>query len=251
MVGRGRAGTWWRAIPLVALAGAVVAAPASLPGEPAVAGEGDLPRFTAWRYIVLHHSGTVGGNARRFDRLHRARGWDGLGYHFVITNGSGGPDGAIEVGERWWEQKHGAHAGALTVRALPEERNLYNELGIGICLVGNFQRRPPTSRQIHTLARLLRRLQTEFRIPSERIVGHRHVRRTACPGRYFPWRQIVRLTGMTFASRLGRRQPQPTLDRCVWCLRQERLLLEPLPGAGSAGAVTDPPPHRRDALPPR
>ena len=193
VIGTRKQRTGWRALPLLALTGVVAAAPSPRSGGDAGrAAPSELPRFTSWRSIVLHQSGTAAGNARRFDRLHRARGWDGLGYHFVITNGHGGPDGAVEVGERWWEQKHGAHAGALPVRALPEARNLYNELGIGICLVENFQRRPPTSRQIHALARLLRGLQTEFRIPPERVLGHREVRRTACPGRYFPWRQIGR-----------------------------------------------------------
>jgi len=42
--------------------------------------------------------------------MHRAKGWDGLAYHFVITNGHGGPDGALQIIPRWWAQKHGAHA---------------------------------------------------------------------------------------------------------------------------------------------
>ena len=51
--------------------------------------------YRPWRYIVIHHSATASGNAAEFDREHRARGWDGLGYHFVIDNGVGGPDGRV------------------------------------------------------------------------------------------------------------------------------------------------------------
>ena len=65
-----------------------------------------------WRYIVIHHSATAGGNAQQFDVAHRqVRGFDELGYHFVIDNGNGGPDGRVEVGSRWGKQKHGAHTG--------------------------------------------------------------------------------------------------------------------------------------------
>ena len=83
-----------------------------------------------WTCIVIHHSGTEVGGARRFDRAHRTRGWDELGYHFVVGNGSDTADGQVEVGPRWKAQKYGAHCRS------PED--YYNEHGIGICLVGNF-----------------------------------------------------------------------------------------------------------------
>ena len=48
----------------------------------------DVPQTDRqWRYVVLHHSATDSGSAAEFDKLHRRRGWDELGYHFVITNG--------------------------------------------------------------------------------------------------------------------------------------------------------------------
>ena len=37
-----------------------------------------------WTTIVLHHSATPSGNASLFDKFHRGKGWDELGYHFVI-----------------------------------------------------------------------------------------------------------------------------------------------------------------------
>jgi hypothetical protein len=46
-------------------------------------------------------SATDLGGAKRFHKQHKARGWDGLGYHFVIGNGSDTADGEIEVGHRW------------------------------------------------------------------------------------------------------------------------------------------------------
>src|ERR1019366_878150 len=62
-----------------------------------------------WRWIVVHHSDTTTGGAAAFDKMHRAKGWDELGYDFVIGNGSDTSDGQIEVGSRWTKQKIGAH----------------------------------------------------------------------------------------------------------------------------------------------
>src|SRR4030042_5047286 len=80
-----------------------------------------------WHTIVVHHSGTVQGSAAAFDAYHRQRGWDGLGYHFVIGNGTLSSDGCIETGYRWWEQRDGAHA------------KEHNKKTVGICLVGDFK----------------------------------------------------------------------------------------------------------------
>jgi hypothetical protein len=149
--------------------------------------------------------------------MHKRKGWDGVAYHFVIDNGKSGPDGRLEVTDRWWLQKHGAHAGALPADALPDERNEFNEMGIGICLVGNFEKAPPTKRQMETLSRLLRSLRDKFGIVPDEVVGHRHVKQTACPGRYFPWRQVFSALG-TPPQHLTRLAMRRTTERCAWCL---------------------------------
>jgi len=130
-----------------------------------------------WRYIVVHHSATDDGNAETFDAYHRRRGWEGLGYHFVIDNGRGGPDGRIEVGPRWRAQKCGAHTGGTP-------GNEYNEYGIGICLVGDFTKTGPSSAQLSSLRRLVSYLASEYHIPPERIIGHCDAPNatTRCPG---------------------------------------------------------------------
>ena len=131
-----------------------------------------------WKYVVIHHSATEVGSAQAFDRAHRARGWDGLGYHFVITNGRGGPDGAVTVGSRWLSQKHGAHCGGTPA-------NEYNEIGIGICLVGDFTDQMPTNAQIDSLRQLVSFLVRTYGIDSRNVIGHREApnARTECPGR--------------------------------------------------------------------
>ena len=133
-----------------------------------------------WKYIVIHHSATHSGSANEFDRSHRNRGWDELGYHFVIGNGDGSGNGIVEVGSRWRSQKHGAH-----IRINPNDDNWHNQHSIGICLVGNFDSSRATARQMQSLTRLVRFLQVEFHISSNRIVGHGDLMKTACPGRNF------------------------------------------------------------------
>jgi len=148
------------------------------PGEPAWFPRGGKisPR---WTTIVVHHSATPNGGARSFDRYHRNKGWDELGYHFVIGNGTDTPDGMVEVGSRWYKQKHGAHC------KTPD--NYFNEHGIGICLVGDFTRNRPTQRQLASLERLVGFLCDRCDISPARVVSHGSVtHKTACPGRFLP-----------------------------------------------------------------
>lgn len=149
-----------------------------------------------WKTIVLHHSATRKGGAKAFDKFHRNKGWDELGYHFVIGNGTDTPDGHVEVGSRWRKQKHGAHC--------KTKNNYYNDHGIGICLVGDFTRTPPTARQLASLKRLTRFLTSQCRIAPSRVTTHRGVtHKTACPGRYFPLASVRRgLSGGATASSL-------------------------------------------------
>jgi hypothetical protein len=132
--------------------------------------------------MVLHHSATESGSLASFDRDHRERNsWDECGYHFVIGNGTESGDGEIEVGSRWIKQKHGAHC-------KPPGHPEYNEQGIGICLAGNLDHYPPTSKQVEACRRLIRYLAEAYGIPHSRISTHGelHPEHTACPGRYFP-----------------------------------------------------------------
>ena len=132
-----------------------------------------------WTTIVIHHSATKTGSARTFDKYHREqKGWDELGYHFVIGNGTETPDGYVEAGPRWHTQKHGAHCKTPS--------NYYNDHGIGICLVGDFTKRRPTGRQLNALKELVAFLSRSCSIPASRVTTHGHInKKTKCPGRFF------------------------------------------------------------------
>lgn len=140
-----------------------------------------------WQYIILHHSASAEDSLETIDRYHReVRGWDGCGYHFVIGNGTLSGDGEIQVSERWLQQKHGAHT---KVSGHPE----YNQQGIGICLVGNFEETRPTELQVRAARALVAYLAWRYDIPASHITTHGRLAngRTACPGRYFPEELIL------------------------------------------------------------
>ncbi len=135
-----------------------------------------------WEFIVLHHTATAEGDVPTINKEHQKRkdsggaAWRGIGYHFLIGNGKGMKDGEIEPTFRWIEQADGAHAGSLP----------HNERGIGICLVGNFNKTVPTKKQLASLKKLMAWLKTETDIPDERILKHSDIKSTACPGKKFP-----------------------------------------------------------------
>lgn len=137
-----------------------------------------------WTSIVIHDLGEPGGDAESINRQHLALGYQGLGYHFLIGNGNGLGDGVIHVGYRWNEQLPGAHV------AGPDQAH-YNQHAIGICLIGNGDRRPFTDRQMAQLVNLVQRLQQKLGIPAKNVYLHRDLNaQTASPGRFFTAAQL-------------------------------------------------------------
>lgn len=146
-----------------------------------------------WRWIVIHHSDTKTGSAAAFDRYHKdVHHWDELGYHFVIGNGTGSRDGQVEVGPRWSKQKWGAHAGVKE----------FNELGIGICLVGDFDITRPTPAQMQSLTQLTAWLMVSYHIPASHVIGHRDAKSTNCPGRYMDIPALRSMASRTAAAQV-------------------------------------------------
>lgn len=142
-----------------------------------------------WRYVVAHHSGIEAGNARSYGAAHYRRGMEnGLAYDFVIGNGRDSGDGEIEIGPRWLKQIDGGHV-----------RNaFYNTHGIGICLVGNFEKRKPGRKQLESFVALVDWLREEAPLGTKpKFTVHRMVDKnhTVCPGRYFPYAEMKRRYG--------------------------------------------------------
>lgn len=163
-----------------------------------------------WKHIVIHHTATNSGSVESINAAHlknkdkSGNAWLGIGYHFVIGNGDGMPDGAIEPTFRWRTQIQGAHAGSTNKD--------YNERGIGVCLVGNFEKTPPTSAQRRSVKLLVQTLRAEYRIPSSEVVGHKDIRAssTECPGKLFPMAEVAADDPRVFLGLSSDAQP---LDR--------------------------------------
>jgi N-acetyl-anhydromuramyl-L-alanine amidase AmpD len=142
-----------------------------------------------WKYIVVHHSA---GNFATIDflqKVHRERQAsdpiNAIPYHYVIGNGNGLKEG--EIASDWRQRFNiwGAH-----VSGRNRERNL---LGIGICLVGNFEEGPVPEGQFIALVSLTKALMEEYKIPIENIAGHGHIEgeQTKCPGKHFPMERFM------------------------------------------------------------
>lgn len=122
------------------------------------------------KYIIVHCSATRAGlnyKAATLDSWHKARGWAGIGYHYVVDL-----DGQIERGRA--ETEVGAHAGAL-----------YNPISLGVCYIGGLTQDTEEPADTRTPAQkaALEALLLELlrRYPDAQIIGHRDVAVKACP----------------------------------------------------------------------
>lgn len=113
------------------------------------------------KYIIVHCSATAEGKdfrAKDIDKWHRQRGFNSIGYHYVIDL-----DGKIEVGRL--EIKVGAHCAG------------YNSVSIGVCYIGGCGKDGKTPKDTRTAEQRdsLRRLLIELkrRYPAAVICGHR------------------------------------------------------------------------------
>lgn len=124
----------------------------------------------AIKELVVHCSATPAGKPFRaadIDKWHRERGWESIGYHFVIPL-----DGSIEPGRPL--EEIGAHVSG------------HNTASIGICLIGGVDAngKPAetyNSRQYAALRLVLDGLRARW--PDARILGHRDFPKVAkaCP----------------------------------------------------------------------
>lgn len=132
-----------------------------------------------WKAIVIHDSGTMFATPATLEEDARRLGLKGLGYQFVIGNGSGLDDGELHVGQRWINQTAGAHT-------IGKDADWYNLNAIGICLVGDGERRPFTPAQLRRLTQLVDSLCRELNIPADHVYLQSQLAAAPSPGKYFP-----------------------------------------------------------------
>ena len=137
------------------------------------------PSSGKWKRIIIHHSATPIDDAVNMHKVHLARGMkNGLAYHFVISNGSRkARDGEIYISNRWKGQLDGGHV----------KKHSANQTSIGICLIGNFEIRPPTSKQLSALEGLCEYLIKKCKLRATDVTTHTifHPKHTVCPGKHF------------------------------------------------------------------
>jgi N-acetylmuramoyl-L-alanine amidase len=119
--------------------------------------------------IIVHCTATPEGRevtVAEVDKWHRARGFDGIGYHYLI-----GLNGVIHFGRP--DSKVGAHCEGQ------------NANSIGICYVGGLAADGKTPKDTRTAAQkaalivLIGKLKKEY--PDATVHGHREFAAKACP----------------------------------------------------------------------
>jgi N-acetylmuramoyl-L-alanine amidase len=106
--------------------------------------------------------------AQVIDKWHRERGFDCIGYHWVVRR-----SGIVEKGRP--ESQIGAHCLGQ------------NEASIGICWVGTHK---PTPAQINALDAFYRRFQSEKQWGPESWHGHNEFTNKECPGISMEWLRL-------------------------------------------------------------
>ncbi len=138
-----------------------------------------------WKYIVIHHSAGSSGTIEFLQQVHRDRQAgdpiDAIPYHYVIGNGNG-----LQMGEIASDWRRDFNIWGTHVSANNMSRNF---LGIGICLIGNFEEKNVPAKQFESLVSLTKSLMREHTIPGRNVVFHGMIEgeSTKCPGRNFPF----------------------------------------------------------------
>lgn len=121
-------------------------------------------------YIVVHCSATRPSqdiDADTIDQWHKERGFDSIGYHYVIKR-----NGQIELGRS--EDQQGAHALG------------YNHNSLGVCLVGGVKQDDYqaaennfTDEQWQSFEKLISDLEEKYL--GVKLIGHNEISKKFCP----------------------------------------------------------------------
>lgn len=121
--------------------------------------------------IILHCTATIEGKdyrAKDIDRWHKARGWKGIGYHYVIDL-----DGTVEKGRK--DSEIGAHCSGQ------------NAHSIGVVYVGGLATDGKTAKDTRTkeqkaaLITLVKKLLKQYNLTINNVYCHNQFANKACP----------------------------------------------------------------------
>jgi len=136
--------------------------------------------------IAIHHSVTAeDADPLNINRLHKARGFSGIGYHSVVYRAAGGD---VVLGDGRDDQNIGAHTRGANSRT------------IGVVVAGDFSHHEPDAEQYGVLVGQCIAWCRKYNIPASAIHGHRDTpgnqTATVCPGRI----DIARVRRMVAAA---------------------------------------------------
>jgi len=130
-------------------------------------------------WLVLHHSGGTDADpqadssnhtAEMIEQWHLAKGWDGIGYHYVIHKN----------GDIWAGRPEHYNAAAVLN---------HNSETLNICMPGNFDRkegllnRVPTKEQEESFKSLYRDIiKRHPQLTSDKVIPHRKLQKKSCYG---------------------------------------------------------------------
>lgn len=133
-------------------------------------------------HLVVHHSLTEDGDTKNWNAIRKyhmeTNGWADIGYHYGIEKVRGKI--TLQYGRK--VSRTGAHVAGM------------NKNTIGICVVGNYDKRAPSAEKLNKLEALVRQLQRTFKVPSKNVIGHWEAQRLqglppeqrkSCPGTKF------------------------------------------------------------------
>ena len=137
--------------------------------------EANLKRNGNWSYrnstseIILHHAEASHASVEDINQWHLERGWAGIGYNYYVRK-----DGTIWRGRPEWAV--GAHAKG------------HNDKSIGICCEGAYMTETMPAAQLAALNDLIRDIMSRW--GKLKLLRHKDVNETDCPGVNFPWAEV-------------------------------------------------------------
>ena len=137
---------------------------------------GSFKRRNSTDEIILHHAEASRASVEEVNRWHLERGWTGIGYHFYIRK-----DGKVYRGRPEWAV--GAHAQG------------HNSRAIGICVEGSYMTETMPQAQLDALKDLIRTMMAKY--PGAKLLRHKDVNSTDCPGTNFPWAEAQQYGAQT------------------------------------------------------
>jgi hypothetical protein len=138
-------------------------------------------------HIVIHHSLTADGpellSVGAIRSYHVGQlGWRDIGYHLLIERARGRPEAIL--GRPWDES--GAHT----------SQDHMNDIGLGVCIVGNYDKGPPDDKLLRFAARHVAGAANALGFDPGPQTIHRHsdfASYKTCPGLLFPWEKFLNL----------------------------------------------------------